>query len=214
MAFIENPAQIETVSYQLIDAALGTRSWSEAEGAVIRRMIHATADLEYAEITELSPGAAEAGIKALLQGCTVVTDTRMAQAGINQALLNRMKAKTACYMDDPEVAGQAQAQGITRAMVSMRRAVADPKAQIFAIGNAPTALFELARLIETGAARPALVIGVPVGFVGAAESKEAIAAAGVPCVITRGKKGGSPIAAAAVNALMRLAVLQLEEEHA
>ncbi len=174
---------------------------------VVERIIHTTADFDFAELTSARPGAIEAGIAALRQGCAVVTDVQMALAGIDQRRLARFGGTAYCSNSHPAVAQMAVAAGLTRSAAAMRWACQQGllTGSIVAIGNAPTALFELLNLLDRGA-QPALVIGVPVGFVNTAESKAAlIARRDVHWIVTVGRKGGSPVAAAIVNALLRLA---------
>ena len=205
MTFLKSPSSIEQKSFEIIRKELGQRSWTEAETRIITRMIHTTADFTFADITEISPGAIEAAVTALRSGCHIVTDTNMAKAVVNRNMLERFGIGVSCFIDLPEVEETARSLGITRAMVAMRAASDDPRNRIFAVGNAPTALFELISLHEQQMINPAVVIGVPVGFVGATEAKEALRHTSIPYIITRGRKGGSNVAAAVVNALLHLA---------
>ncbi|MDR0576547.1 MAG: precorrin-8X methylmutase [Candidatus Accumulibacter sp.] len=201
--YITAPRDIETRSFEIIAGELGPRAFrGEAEAKIVKRIIHTTADFDFADLTRISDGAIEAGMAAIREGAHVVTDTRMAAAGINRARLSRHGGEIRCFMADGDVAAEAEAEGITRAMVSMRKAARDAANRVFAIGNAPTALFALGELIARGDLAPALVIGVPVGFVGAAESKAALEKLAVPHIVTRGRKGGSAIAACIVNAIL------------
>ncbi len=206
MSFLKSPDSIEQKSFEIIQRELGPRPWTEAEAKIITRIIHTTADFSFADVTELSPGVIESAIASLRSGCGIVTDTNMAKAGINKNLLTRLGIEVSCFIDRPEVEEESRTLGITRAMVAMRVAAQNPSNRIFAIGNAPTALFELISLYEKGEIKPTAVIGVPVGFVGAAEAKEALRHTSIPYIITRGRKGGSNVAAAVVNALLRLAL--------
>jgi precorrin-8X/cobalt-precorrin-8 methylmutase len=204
------PEEIEAESFRLIEAEVGPHPWSPLEWPVVRRVIHTSADFDYARTLVISPTAIAAGIGALRGGTGIVTDTTMALSGINKAGLARYGVAAACHVADPEVARLARADGVTRSLVAMRRSVTSGEAGIFVIGNAPTALFELIRLVRAGEVRPALVIGLPVGFVGAAESKAALAELAterpdIPVITNRGRKGGSNVAAAVVNALLLLA---------
>lgn len=142
------------------------------------------------------------GIEALREGCDIVTDTQMAKAGINKTVLGKLGGQVRCFMSDPDVAEEAERRGVTRAVVSMERAAALEKPCIFAVGNAPTALISLYELIRAGKLHPALVIGVPVGFVNVVESKEQIMTVGSPYIVARGRKGGSNVAAAICNAML------------
>jgi precorrin-8X/cobalt-precorrin-8 methylmutase len=146
-------------------------------------------------------------VAALKSGAGIVTDTNMALSGISKPRIAALGCPVSCHIADPDVAELAKAEGITRSITAMRKGVANPDNRIFVIGNAPTALFELLRLIETGVARPALIIGLPVGFVGAEESKNALASGShaIPFITNIGRKGGSNVAAAVVNALAILA---------
>ena len=204
------PEEIEAESFRLIEAEVGPHPWSPLEWPVVRRVIHTSADFDYARTLIISPTAVASGITALRGGTGIVTDTTMALAGISKPGLARFGVSAACHVADPEVARLAREEGVTRSLVAMRRSVASGAAGIFVIGNAPTALFELIRLVREGAARPALVIGLPVGFVGAAESKAALAELAterpdLPIITNQGRKGGSNVAAAVVNALLLLA---------
>lgn len=186
---------------EIIESELRTEIPPENK-AVVKRVIHCTADFDYAENLSFSDGAVRKGIEALKNGCTVVTDTQMARSGINKAALSKLGCDVQCFMSDPDVAEEAKARGCTRARVSMEKAARLGKELIFAVGNAPTALLTLRELIDEGAVSPALVIGVPVGFVNIIEAKEAIMETKVPYIVARGRKGGSNVAAAIVNALM------------
>jgi precorrin-8X/cobalt-precorrin-8 methylmutase len=188
---------------------MGPHPWSPTEWPVVRRVIHTSADFEFASTLYFSPDAVPRGVAALRAGRGIVTDTTMALSGIDKPRLKRFGIATACFVADPDVANLAQAEGITRSVAAMRKALADPANGIFVIGNAPTALFELLRLAQEEGVLPDLVIGLPVGFVGAAESKEQllITAPGldIPFITNRGRKGGSTIAASVVNALLIMA---------
>ena len=169
---------------------------------MIKRAIHTTADFDYADNLVFSPHAVKRGIEALKAGCDIVTDTQMAKSGISKATLAKLGGEVHCFMSDPDVAAEAKARGVTRALVCMEKAARLDKPCIFAIGNAPTALIRIRELIDSGELKPALVIGVPVGFVNVVESKELIIETDVPHIVARGRKGGSNVAAAIVNALL------------
>lgn len=209
------PADIERTSLSIITqelAALGLTPPPETE-AVVKRVIHTTADFDYARNLRFTPGAVAAGIAALQAGTPIITDTNMARSGISQTALTRLGSTALCYMADPEVAKLAAETGTTRAVASMHRAAQEHPGAILAVGNAPTALLVLAEQIEAGL-RPALVIGVPVGFVNVVESKETLLAAceahGVPAIVALGRKGGSTVAAAVCNALVYSAAQMLD----
>lgn len=202
--FITGPSQIEKRSMEIIQELMGSVSFSSAELSVLKRVIHTTADFEFADLIEFRNEPLEALTQAMKEGLHIVTDTGMALAGINKRVPGKYGVEVKCYMGNEGVQKEAEARGITRAMVSMEWAVRDKKNGIFVIGNAPTALVRLLELIDEGTADPRVVIGVPVGFVGAAESKEILRGYSVPSIITRGRKGGSNVAAAIVNAIAYL----------
>ncbi|NJC87832.1 MAG: precorrin-8X methylmutase [Desulfuromonas sp.] len=201
---ILDPAAIEAESFRLIDAEVGTHPYDDRQWPIVRRIIHTTADFDFAATTCFSPGAVAAGIAALRSGAKILCDTHMVRAGVSKTRLAAFGSDLVCHVADPDIARQARELGVTRSLVAMRRGVQEG-CGIFLIGNAPTALFELLDLARAGKVEPALVVGVPVGFVGAAESKAALLASNLPFITCRGRKGGSAIAAAILNALMILA---------
>ena len=205
------PAEIEARSMEIISAELGARAFPADELRVIKRVIHTTADFDYADNLVFSPGAVARGVEALRAGCTVVTDTQMAYSGINKRVLERFGGRAVCFMSDPDVAAEAKARGETRATVSMERASRLEGPLLLALGNAPTALVRACELMDGGELRPALVIGVPVGFVNVVESKELLLSMPVPHIVARGRKGGSNVAAAICNALLYLASGDIRE---
>ena len=156
------PADIEARSMELIGQELGERVFPAEQLPVVKRVIHTTADFEYADSLVFSAGAVEAGVAAIRQGCTIVTDTQMAFSGVNKRVLEKFGGRAVCFMSDPDVAAEAKARGETRATVSMERAARLEGPLVLAIGNAPTALVRACELIDAGELRPALVIGVPV----------------------------------------------------
>ena len=202
MTEIIAPKDIEKRSFEIITELLGSRRLDPENEPVIKRVIHTTADFDFADSLIFSPHAVEQGLRALRAGCDIVTDTQMAKAGISKPALEKLGGRVHCFMSDADVAQEAQKRGLTRAAVSMERAAALQKPCIFAVGNAPTALLRLRELIDDGRLAPALVIGVPVGFVNVVESKEQILSASVPHIVARGRKGGSAVAAAICNALL------------
>ena len=199
---IVKPMEIEKRSFEIITELLGDRKLDPENERVIKRVIHTTADFEYADNLVFSPGAVAKGIEALKAGCHIVTDTSMAMSGINKTILGKLGGQVHCFIADPDVAEEAKARGITRSAVSMEKAAKLDKPCIFAVGNAPTALIALHELMEAGAVKPALIIGVPVGFVNVVESKELILQDDVPFIVARGRKGGSNVAAAICNAML------------
>ena len=199
------PAEIESLSFKIIEEEAGDHALNAAEWAVVRRLIHTTADFEFIENTHFHPQALEAGIAAIRSGAAIITDTRMAQAGITRRHLAQFGCEVHCYIDDPEVVTVAQRDNITRAAAAVSQAKEILHGGLAVIGNAPTALIELVRLHEQGILQPALVVGMPVGFVNAAEAKELLMASGLVYISVAGRKGGSAVAAAAVNGLADLA---------
>ena len=196
------PMDIEKRSFEIITELLGDRKLDPRNEPVIKRAIHTTADFDYADNLVFSEDAVAKGIEALRGGCDIVTDTQMAKSGINKTILGKLGGTVHCFMSDPDVAEEAKRRGITRAMVSMEKAAKLPKPCIFAIGNAPTALIVLDEMMKKGEIAPALIVGVPVGFVNVVESKELIIASDVPHIVARGRKGGSNVAAAICNAML------------
>ena len=198
------PQEIETRSMEIIEEELGERAaaWPPEELLVVKRCIHTSADFDYGENLVFSPGAVEIALEALRNGVTIVTDTSMAAAGINKRSAAALGVEVRCFIADPDVAEEAKGRGITRSAVCMERAAALGRPVIAAVGNAPTALIRIKELAEEGRFRPELVIGVPVGFVNVVEAKEMILGTDIPHIVARGRKGGSNIAAAIVNALL------------
>ncbi len=178
----------------------------KSQVAIIERVVHTTADPEFAKLLVISDKAVQVGIDAIKAGAKVVTDVKMIKAGINEAKLAKFGGKIFNYVDDKRAFKIANAESTTRSVAAMRLAVNDGlNGAIVLIGNAPTAAFELSKLVREGAAKPALIVAVPVGYVGAAESKEAVAKLPVPFIIVKGRKGGSTIAVAIFNALLNMA---------
>ena len=214
MLEIIKPMDIEKRSFEIITELLGDTPIAPENELVVKRVIHTSADFDYAKNLTFSEGAVAKGIAALRGGCDIVTDTQMARAGINKTILGKLGGEVHCFMSDPDVAAEAKERGITRAIVSMEKAAKLEKPCIFAIGNAPTALIAIKELMEAGKLHPALIIGVPVGFVNVVESKERLfevcTAHGVPAIVAMGRKGGSNVAAAICNALVYSAAGMLD----
>ncbi len=203
MQYIKDPMAIETRSMEIIAPYLAEFHLDEQTTKVYSRIIHAAGDPDYANIIKVHPEAITAGISALKAGCNIFCDVEMVRTGINKRRLAEFGGQAYCLVSDETVALEAKAAGITRSMAAMRKFGAQLNGSIVAIGNAPTALFEVLKMIEEENIRPALIVGVPVGFVGAAESKELLhTTSTVPYITVLGNKGGSPIAAASVNAIM------------
>ncbi|GEM_PF-52574 len=197
--------EIEEESFATIDREAGEHHFSPQQWAVVRRIIHATADFEFKDTVVFHNGAVEAGIEALAAGRDLVVDVEMIRAGLSPQRLARFGIRAHCFISEPDVIEEAKRLNLTRAVVAMRRARALIHGGVVAVGNAPTALLEVARMVREEGVRPALVVAVPVGFVNAVESKEEVLRLDVPAIVTRGRKGGSTIAVAAIHALLALA---------
>ena len=209
------PADIERTSISIITRELDELGLTPPPetAAVVKRVIHTTADFDYAKNLRFTPGAVQAAVRALQRGAVIVTDTNMALAGISRPGLAKLGCEAVCYMADPAVAEAAKQAGTTRAVAAMHRAAREHPGAVLAVGNAPTALLTIAEEIEAGL-QPALVIGVPVGFVNVVESKETLFAVceqhGVPAIAAMGRKGGSNVAAAICNARVYSAAEMLD----
>jgi len=197
--------EIEVESFRIIQSELGDREFTDSELAVVVRVIHATADFDFHDTLRFHPAALPAGIDALRQGAALVTDVRMVQMGISPGLLAVVGGQPVCDVQHPGVYKMARDLGLTRSAAAMRRNADLLTGGVAVIGNAPTALLEVIRLVREESVRPALIVGVPVGFVQAVESKDRLMELEIPFVTAVGRKGGSTIAVAIVNALLRLA---------
>jgi len=199
---------IEEQSFAIIDREAGPHGFPPDQWQVVRRVIHATADFEFQSLLRFHPAAIASGMAALRGGCGIVVDVKMIAGGLNEDRLAAYGCRVHHAISDPDVIAAAQQNNSTRAIEAMRKArrLGQLEGGVVAIGNAPTALLEVVRLVREEGVRPALVIGVPVGFVSAAESKEALAElSDVPWIVARGRKGGSPVAVAVIHALLLLA---------
>lgn len=203
MAFeITDPREIEKKSMDTITRELNGRTWPEPEFSIVKRCIHTSADFDYADNLVFSPRAASIGVEALRKGADIVTDTKMAAAGINKNQLSAHGGQVHCYISDPDVIEEAKRRGCTRSTVCMERAAQISKPVVVVIGNAPTALVELDKLIRAEKIKPALIVGVPVGFVNVVEAKDLIMTDPFPYIVAKGRKGGSNIGAAIINAML------------
>jgi len=201
---IVKPEDIEKRSMEIITSELNGRTWPEPQFSIVKRCIHTSADFDYADNLRFSEGAEMIGVNALRNGAHIVTDTKMAAAGINKNKLKEYGGEVHCFISDDDVVKAAKERGCTRATICMEKGaeIAKDHPVIFAIGNAPTALVRLAEMIDAGELKPTLIIGAPVGFVNVVESKELILERDVPYIIPVGRKGGSNIAATICNAMM------------
>ncbi len=199
------PLEIEQLSFQIIDSEAGDHGFPPDQWPLVRRVIHTSADFEWQAMIRLHPQAIACGVAAIRAGATVVTDTNMARVGIRQRDMEAFGGSVRCYMADERVAATAAREGTTRAKAAVDLAAAELSGGIYVVGNAPTALLRLIDLIDQGQATPALVVGLPVGFVNAAESKALLLDSDVPFITNVGRKGGSNVAAAVVNALIIMA---------
>lgn len=198
------PMDIEARSFAIITEELKGKEIPEEYAPIIKRVIHTTADFEYADHLVFSEGVLSKALDAIRNGADIVTDTQMAKAGINKKVLSKFGGQVYNFMADEDVAAAARAQGSTRAAACMDKAAKLERPLIFAIGNAPTALVRLYELMQEGMIKPELIIGVPVGFVNVVQSKELILGSDAPYIVARGRKGGSNVAAAVCNALLYL----------
>jgi precorrin-8X/cobalt-precorrin-8 methylmutase len=199
------PREIETESFRIIDREAGPHGFPPEQWQIVRRMIHTSADFDYLRTARFHPQAIPAGTAAIRAGKPIITDTNMARAGIRKTDAQRFGIAATCHMDAPAIHAAAGSSGTTRATAAVDAAAAEMSGGIYVVGNAPTALLRLIELVRSGQARPALIVGLPVGFVNAAESKAALAKLDHPFITNEGRKGGSNVAAAVVNALLLLA---------
>lgn len=202
------PQEIEGKSFQMITEELGEHSFTAEQYPVVQRVIHASADFKLGRSVLFHPDAVRAGVAAIRSGCKVIADVQMIQSGISKPRIEKFGGSVHVHISDPDVIEEAKRLNTTRAIVATRKAVKLAEGGIFAIGNAPTALLELIRLVKIGEAKPALIVGMPVGFVSAAESKEELAKLDLPFITNIGRKGGSPVTVAAINAISLMAEQQ------
>lgn len=199
------PDDIEALSFKIIEEEAGQHNFSADQWAIVRRMIHTTADFEYLKSVRFHPQAIQAGLEAIQKGNPIYTDTHMARSGISRQRLKTFNISVHCLIADPRVVELAGQNGITRAQAAVDLVASELDGSIYVVGNAPTALLRLIQLIEEERVAPALVVGLPVGFVNAAESKEALLDVDVPYITNVGRKGGSNLAASVINALAIMA---------
>lgn len=197
---------IEKRSFEIIDSEAGNYDYNELQWSIVRRVIHATADFDFAGKGRIlfHERAIDSVFDAIRKKCTIVTDVDMVLAAINKKSLAELGLKTLCYISDPSLAEESRRTGRTRSELAMRRAAKEIDGGIVAIGNAPTALYEVINMVKGGVIRPALVVGIPVGFVSAPESKEDLAKIDVPFITNMGRKGGSAAASSIINAILLL----------
>lgn len=202
----EKGQSIEDQSMEIIEKEIGSHQYDELEWPIVRRVIHATADFDFANDNKIifHKDAIKSGIDALRNGCNLIVDVNGVIGGLNKQNLNEFGNNTICNISNPIIVEEAKKYNKTRAQTSMRMAASEMNGGIVVIGNAPTALLEVIQMIQEGVTTPALIIGIPVGFVSSPESKEALQALDVPFITNKGRKGGSPCAAAIVNALFKL----------
>ncbi|MBF0467971.1 MAG: precorrin-8X methylmutase [Desulfamplus sp.] len=204
------PQDIEKLSFKIIDQEAGDHGFKSKEWPIVQRMIHTSADFEYINTVRFHPEAISAGMEAIRNGCTVITDTNMARAGIRKSEISMFGGEIKCLIGDEDVARRAKQEGITRALAAVDKSAlitgSDTNRNIiYVVGNAPTALLRIIELLKEGRIKPALIIGLPVGFVNAAESKDELMRLDWPYISNTGRKGGSNLAASVVNALAIMA---------
>ncbi len=199
------PNEIESLSFKIIDEEAGQHGFNIKEWSIVQRMIHTSADFEYMKSILIHPDAVEAGIKAICSGKNIITDTNMARSGIRKKAIQTFGGETICLIEDPVVATASKTNGTTRSKEAVNLSIGEMEGGVYVVGNAPTALLRLIELVKANEAKPALILGFPVGFVNAAESKALLAELDLPYITNIGRKGGSNIAASIVNALIILA---------
>ncbi len=205
MRIISDPKKIEGRSFEIIEELLVSLRLPYHEKEVLKRVIHATTDLDYAKELLFHPKAIESGLNAVRKGRDIFCDVSMVKAGINEKILSGFGGEVICLINDEDVIREASRLKITRAILAIRKAAPRMNGAIVSIGNAPTALFELCSLVKRSRVKPALIIGIPVGFVGAVESKKELISSGIPYITNSSAKGGSSVAAAITNALLKMA---------
>lgn len=207
MEYVKNPQKIEEQSFEIIQRIIEEKRpdysfQSPLEEAVIKRAIHTSADFDYLDNLQFTNGVLAEIQKLILNGGHIFTDTTMALSGMNKKILDQWHVTYACYIGHPEIAKAAKKKGITRSMAAIEYAAKIPGPKLFVVGNAPTAIYKILEMVAANELEVTALVGAPVGFVGAAESKEKLFNSGLPAVVARGRKGGSNIAAAIVNALL------------
>ena len=202
------PHEIEKLSFEIIDREAGDHGFNQEMWPIVRRMIHTSADFEYINTIKFSENAVQKGILAIQKGCQIFTDTNMARVGIRKKEIQQFGGSVNCLIANQDVAKKAKEDGTTRAFAAVDMACTQIKDGIYVVGDAPTALLRLIELIKEKKADPALIIGFPVGFVNAAESKDELMAQDFSYITNKGRKGGSNIAASIVNALAIMAAEQ------
>ncbi len=200
------PHEIVLESFRIIESEVGEHSFDAVEWPVVRRIIHAAGDLDLLQAVSFTHDAARAGVRALEEGAPIVTDVNMVAAGVHKHARASLGVDLYCEIDAPEVEQSAYAEGLTRSYCAMRKAVHDVGSAIYVVGNAPTALFALCEAVGQGLVAPRLIIAMPVGFVSVVESKAQALALEVPVITVHGRKGGSAVATATINALLLMAV--------
>jgi precorrin-8X/cobalt-precorrin-8 methylmutase len=200
------PDEIYAESYRIIEAEVGPHSYSAEEWPIVRRMIHASGDLELARLVEFRHDAVHEGLRALKEGLPIVTDVRMVAAGLNKRHLRKLGIRVHCFIDQPWVADAAREAAVTRSGLGMLSAAVNVREALFVIGNAPTALYALIKAVQHNATLARLVVAMPVGFVNVVESKKEVLSLEAPIILVKGRRGGSGMAAAAVNALLEMAL--------
>nr|WP_314277720.1 cobalt-precorrin-8 methylmutase [uncultured Peptostreptococcus sp.] len=207
MEYIKNPDKIEEKSFEIIQDIIdetrpGYKFFSEIEEMIIKRAIHTTADFDYLDILKISEDAVISIVEALKSGASIYTDTTMCLSGINKKILDRLGVKYRCLIADQDTIELSKSKSITRSMAAVEIAAKDTNDKIFVFGNAPTALYKAIEMIEESKLKASAIIGVPVGFVGAEDSKEALINTKINYIVSRGRKGGSNLAAAIINAIL------------
>jgi precorrin-8X/cobalt-precorrin-8 methylmutase len=202
----ERAIDIEKLSFEIIDAEIGSHGYNELEWPIVRRVIHATADFDFARKGKIifHNNPIDSAFNAIKNKCNIVTDVDMVLSALNKKSISDLGLKSACYISDKTLSDKARLYNKTRSEMAMRYAADEINGGIVAIGNAPTALYEIIKMVRENVTKPALIVGIPVGFVSASESKDELRKIDIPFISNTGRKGGSPAASSIVNAIMLL----------
>lgn len=212
MKIITDPRDIEAKSFRIVDNYSRRLKLPVSEREVVKRVLHATSDLNYIKDLVFHPRAIENALTAIRKGGSIIADAGMVKAGINKRMATSFGVKVVCFINNKDILKRAQRLNVTRSILAMRKSAKSMNGGIVAIGNAPTALFEVCDMVRSGKAHPLLIIGVPVGFVGAKEAKKELRSLNIPYITNLSRYGGSSVAAACVNALLKIAVKQRERD--
>lgn len=207
-----NPEQIKEKSFRIIEKHMPQLNFSYDEKQIAKRTIHATADFSFARSLLFHKQAVKSGLRAIRAGKNIIVDVNMVKSGVDESVAKCFGCRVKCFINNKRVIHSARRLGVTKAVMAMRKAIPLMNNGIVVIGNAPTALFELCDLVKNHKTKPALIVGIPVGFVGAQEAKKELLTLNIPYITNRGRKGGSSVACAIVNALLKIAESEVKNE--